>query len=128
MAPPSDPTNRQSASRKLCVAFLHPDLGIGGAERLVVDAAVALRRSGHDAQFFTAHHDPGHCFPETRPGGPDSIKVTVAGAWFFRSIFGAFKAACAYVRMILTALYLVWFSDCTPDVIFCDQVRAPCKT
>ena len=25
------------------VAFLHPDLGIGGAERLVVDAAVALQ-------------------------------------------------------------------------------------
>ena len=25
------------------VVFLHPDLGIGGAERLVVDAAVALQ-------------------------------------------------------------------------------------
>ena len=25
------------------IAFLHPDLGIGGAERLVVDAAVALQ-------------------------------------------------------------------------------------
>ena len=30
------------------IAFLHPDLGIGGAERLVVDAAVALKQKGHD--------------------------------------------------------------------------------
>ena len=27
---------------RLRIAFLHPDLGLGGAERLVVDAAVAL--------------------------------------------------------------------------------------
>jgi len=27
------------------IAFLHPDLGLGGAERLVVDGAVALRNS-----------------------------------------------------------------------------------
>ena len=36
------------------VAFLHPDLGIGGAERLVVDAAVALQvrwESGVDIVF-----------------------------------------------------------------------------
>ena len=32
----------------LKIAFLHPDLGIGGAERLVVDAAVALKQKGHD--------------------------------------------------------------------------------
>ena len=30
------------------IAFLHPDLGIGGAERLVVDAAVALKQEGHE--------------------------------------------------------------------------------
>ena len=32
---------RHDGRRSLRVAFLHPDLGIGGAERLVVDAAVA---------------------------------------------------------------------------------------
>ena len=31
----------------LRVLFLHPDLGLGGAERLVVDAAVALAGRGH---------------------------------------------------------------------------------
>ena len=29
------------------VVFVHPDLGIGGAERLVVDAALALQQRGH---------------------------------------------------------------------------------
>lgn len=47
------------------VVFLHPDLGIGGAERLVVDAAVALKSQGCDVQIWTAHHDPTHCFSET---------------------------------------------------------------
>lgn len=47
------------------VVFLHPDLGIGGAERLVVDAAVALKSRGCSVQIWTAHYDPKHCFSET---------------------------------------------------------------
>lgn len=47
------------------VVFVHPDLGIGGAERLVVDAAVALKSQGCSVQIWTAHYDPTHCFSET---------------------------------------------------------------
>lgn len=47
------------------VVFIHPDLGIGGAERLVVDAAVALKSKGCSVQIWTAHYDPSHCFSET---------------------------------------------------------------
>ena len=50
------------------VAFLHPDLGIGGAERAVLDAGLALKSKGHSVEFFTAHHDPKHCFQETKDG------------------------------------------------------------
>jgi alpha-1,3/alpha-1,6-mannosyltransferase len=50
------------------VVFVHPDLGIGGAERAVVDAALALKSKGHEVRFLTAHHDPAHCFQETRDG------------------------------------------------------------
>jgi len=50
------------------IAFIHPDLGLGGAERLVVDAAIGLKSRGHDVEFFTSHHDPSHCFKETRDG------------------------------------------------------------
>ena len=48
------------------VAIVHPDLGIGGAERLIVDAAVALKERNHEIIIYTSHHDPNHCFPETK--------------------------------------------------------------
>ena len=50
------------------IVFIHPDLGIGGAERLVVDAAVGLQERGHKVTIFTNHCDQGHCFDEARNG------------------------------------------------------------
>jgi alpha-1,3/alpha-1,6-mannosyltransferase len=54
--------------RTKTIVFLHPDLGIGGAERLVVDAAVGLQKRGHRVVIFTSHCDPAHCFDEARDG------------------------------------------------------------
>ena len=68
-------------SQKLRVCFLHPDLGIGGAERLVVDAAVAAQRRGHAVTIYTAHHDDARCFAETRDG---TLAVRLAGGWLPR--------------------------------------------
>ncbi|XP_061675479.1 alpha-1,3/1,6-mannosyltransferase ALG2 isoform X2 [Syngnathoides biaculeatus] len=101
------------------VVFLHPDLGIGGAERLVVDAAVALKSKGCDVQIWTAHHDPTHCFSETLD--PD-LPVVCVGDWLPTSVFGYLHALCAYLRMIYVAFYLVFFSGLEYDVVFCDQV------
>ncbi|XP_007556284.1 alpha-1,3/1,6-mannosyltransferase ALG2 [Poecilia latipinna] len=101
------------------VVFLHPDLGIGGAERLVVDAAVALKSQGCSVQIWTAHYDPKHCFSETRD--PD-LPVVCAGDWLPTSVFGYLHALCAYLRMIYVAFYLVFLSGVEYDVIFCDQV------
>lgn len=101
------------------VAFLHPDLGIGGAERLVVDAALALKSKGCVVRFITTHHDPNHCFAETKDG---TFPVTVVGDWIPRSILGRFHAVCAYIRMIYAAFYLTFFSGLCPDVVFCDLV------
>lgn len=56
------------ASKKQNIVFFHPDLGIGGAERLVVDAAVGLQDRGHKVTIFTSHCDPRHCFDEARDG------------------------------------------------------------
>lgn len=50
------------------IVFFHPDLGIGGAERLVIDAAVGLQNRGHKVTIFTSHCDPTHCFDEARDG------------------------------------------------------------
>ncbi|KAI9732363.1 MAG: Alpha-1,3-mannosyltransferase-like protein [Cirrosporium novae-zelandiae] len=60
----STPTDKKSDRKN--IVFFHPDLGIGGAERLVVDAAVGLQNRGHKVTIFTNHCDPGHCFDETR--------------------------------------------------------------
>ena len=72
MPPPRRPQDAaQSASgtvQKGAIVFFHPDLGIGGAERLVVDAAVGLQERGHRVVIFTNHCDPGHCFDECRDG------------------------------------------------------------
>jgi len=75
-----------SGNKKFRVAFIHPDLGIGvkypfflrtlsltivtsgGAERLVVDAALGLQALGHSVDIYTSHHDPNHSFDETNNG------------------------------------------------------------
>lgn len=53
---------------KKTIVFIHPDLGIGGAERLVIDAAVGLQSRGHKITILTSHCDPAHCFEEARDG------------------------------------------------------------
>lgn len=50
------------------IVFFHPDLGIGGAERLIIDAAVGLQNLGHKVVIYTSHCDPRHCFDEARDG------------------------------------------------------------
>ncbi|KAK2582960.1 hypothetical protein KPH14_009016 [Odynerus spinipes] len=100
------------------IIFLHPDLGIGGAERLVVDSALALKKSGHDVSFVTTHHDPDHCFIETKDG---TIPVTVVGNWLPRHILGKFFALCAYIRMVYAATYIIFLKN-RPELVFCDLV------
>lgn len=51
------------------VTIIHPDLGIGGAERLVVDVAIAMKRNGHGVQFVTNYFNPKHAFIETTEFG-----------------------------------------------------------
>uniref|UniRef100_A0A6J0UT24 Alpha-1,3/1,6-mannosyltransferase ALG2 n=1 Tax=Pogona vitticeps TaxID=103695 RepID=A0A6J0UT24_9SAUR len=101
------------------VFFLHPDLGIGGAERLVVDAALALRSRGCRVQIWTPRYDPARCFSETR-----QLDVRTAGGWLPRSILGRGHALCAALRMVWLALHVLLLSGEEFDVFFCDQVSA----
>jgi alpha-1,3/alpha-1,6-mannosyltransferase len=50
------------------VVFVHPDLGIGGAERLIIDAAVGLQLAGHKVTILTSYRNKNHCFEEARDG------------------------------------------------------------
>ncbi|XP_019364702.1 PREDICTED: alpha-1,3/1,6-mannosyltransferase ALG2 [Gavialis gangeticus] len=100
------------------VLFLHPDLGLGGAERLVVDAALALQARGCRVQIWTAHYDPARCFAETR-----RLAVRAVGDWLPRSLAGRAHALCAALRMLYVALCALLCAP-PPDVFVCDQVSA----
>ncbi|KAF9181989.1 Alpha-1,3-mannosyltransferase-like protein [Haplosporangium sp. Z 767] len=100
--------------KPLRVAFLHPDLGIGGAERLVVDAAVGLQNLGHNVVMYTSHHDPTHCFEETRDG---TLTVRVGGNTIVpRTLLGRFYIICAILRNLHLALMILRLNSSVPDV------------
>ena len=112
-----------TGARALRIAFCHPDLGLGGAERLIVDAAQELGSRGHDVDVYTAYYDPKRCFEETKSG---SFRVLVRGNCFPRSIGNRAMALCAYMRCLLMALSVCIVSIMRPskrhDVVIVDQV------
>lgn len=100
------------------VAFLHPDLGLGGAERLVVDAATALQSAGHRVVMLTSRHDPARAFPATVDG---TLTVRVHGRWIPFHVAQRLRAPSAIARMA----HLARIATRTPDaydVIVCDLV------
>ncbi|KAL3908492.1 MAG: hypothetical protein SGPRY_009777, partial [Prymnesium sp.] len=118
LLPPSHPSR---PSRLLHIVFIHPDLGIGGAERLIVDAALTMQRRGHRVSVLTSHHDPSRCFTETRDG---TLQVRLAGAGIPPHLFGRFHIVCATLRGCAAAIQLI-LTEPTCDVVAVDQVAAP---
>jgi alpha-1,3/alpha-1,6-mannosyltransferase len=105
-------------TRALRIGFLHPDLGLGGAERLVVDAALQLQALGHHVTLFTAHHDRTRCFEETRDG---ALNVRVHGDFFPTQIGGRLLAPWAITRMAYVSCVAA-LRHGPFDVFFCDVV------
>ncbi|XP_063922581.1 alpha-1,3/1,6-mannosyltransferase ALG2-like [Zophobas morio] len=103
------------------VAFVHPDLGIGGAERLVLDVAGALASQGDEVIFLTNHFDKSHAFEELKRG---DFPVYVYGDWIPRSVFGRFQAFCAYIRMTyLVFVYALFYrGEQKPHLYFVDLI------
>ncbi|KAM7194883.1 hypothetical protein V8F20_007748 [Naviculisporaceae sp. PSN 640] len=105
--PKPDPGDKEEP--KKTIVFLHPDLGIGGAERLVVDAAVSLQNRGHKVVIFTSFCDPGHCFDEARDG---TLDVRVRGNTLVPpSLLGRFSILCAILRQLHLILQISLFSS-----------------
>ncbi|KAG7394355.1 Alpha-1,3-mannosyltransferase-like protein [Phytophthora boehmeriae] len=110
------------SSQGLRVGFLHPDFGIGGAENLVVSAAVALQQRGAHVTVFTAHHDVTHCFEETRGDGPLAAHVRVHGDFLPQTILGKLYALCAVLRVLFVTLCIALYYIEDIDVFVVDQV------
>ncbi|KAL2891174.1 Alpha-1 3/1 6-mannosyltransferase alg-2 [Ceratocystis lukuohia] len=114
MAPPKPKT----------FVFFHPDLGIGGAERLVVDAAVGLQNKGHKVVIFTSHCDPSHCFEEARDG---TLDVRVRGNLFPASIFARLTILFSILRQLHLILQIYLNGELAalnPDIFIVDQLSA----
>ncbi|EPE07634.1 glycosyltransferase family 4 protein [Ophiostoma piceae UAMH 11346] len=119
----------KSAKQKKTIVFFHPDLGIGGAERLVVDAAVGLQNRGHRVVIFTSHCDPTHCFDEVRPkeaGGILDVRVR-GGTVVPASVLGRFAIFCAIARQVHLLLQ-IWLTGelegLHASAYFVDQLSA----
>ncbi|UPK99382.1 hypothetical protein LCI18_010317 [Fusarium solani-melongenae] len=111
--------------KKPAIVFFHPDLGIGGAERLVVDAAVGLQERGHRVVIFTNHCDPKHCFEECRDG---TLDVRVRGNWIIpMSILSRLTILCAILRHVHLIFQITLsgeLRDLKPRTFIVDQLSA----
>ena len=102
------------------VIFLRPSLGIGGAERWALDAALALQANGWDVEIVVNQFDPRRTFPEAREG---RVKITALGgrpAWLAASRFRAFSALIGQ-RILLRRLRQRG-PAAAPDLFICDLV------
>ncbi|KAI9371807.1 hypothetical protein BJX61DRAFT_485784 [Aspergillus egyptiacus] len=92
MQPPS------KRPRRANITIIHPDLGIGGAERLIIDVALALQATGHKVTIYTSHRDKAHCFEEARDG---TLDVRVRGNSIFPAhVAGRFHVLMAILRQV----------------------------
>ena len=110
--------NNNNQKKKLRIAFLHPDLGLGGAERLVVDCAVGLVKHKHAVHMFTSHYDENRSFSETREG---LFEISVHGDWLPRHCCQFFHIFFAILRNIWLAICVCCFYP-TFDIFICDQI------
>ena len=103
--------------RSLNVAFLRPALGIGGAERLVVDAALELGARGHAVTLFVgARQEPQ--LDEVRAG---LVRIVAVGRLLPTQLGQRLRAPAAIVRAAWVARALARTTP-PPDIIVCDLV------
>lgn len=105
--------------RPLHVVFLHLDLGIGGAEQLVLQLATASHESGHRLNIVTTRCDANHCFAAFKPEtGFLAPVVHVWGRYIPSNILGKGQALCSTVRLMYLACRMALKTS--PDVIVVD--------
>lgn len=90
--------------RHLNIAFIHPDLGIGGAERLVIDAALGLQERGHKVTIYTNHCDKIHCFDEIKNM---QLEVVIIGDFISGHLFGKLHIFFSTLKQLVLFFWLV---------------------
>jgi alpha-1,3/alpha-1,6-mannosyltransferase len=102
-------------NRLLNVAFVRPGLGIGGAERLVVDAALELEARGHAVTLFVGDRQEAQ-LDEVRTG---RLRVVAGGRLLPAQVAQRLRAPAAIARAAWAACRL---GRAVPeaDVVVCD--------
>jgi len=104
--------------RSLRIGFVHPQLGVGGSERLVLDAASCLQLAGHRVTIFTSRHNREHSLDDARDG---AVEVRTYGDFLPLDIANRMLAPCNIGRTCYAALRLAMSREHF-DVIFTDLV------
>ena len=103
--------------RPLDIAFVRPGLGIGGAERLVVDAALELGARGHAVTLYVGDRQEAQ-LDEVRAG---LVRVVAVGHWLPAHVAQRLRAPAAIVRTAWAARALARHPP-APDVVVVDMV------
>jgi alpha-1,3/alpha-1,6-mannosyltransferase len=108
----------RASARALTIALLHPELGFGGSERLMLDAALELTRRGHRVTTLTSRCDPARAFADATSGALD---VRVRSAWIPHELGRRARVPLAMLKM--TALARATRRELgRVDVVLCDLV------
>jgi alpha-1,3/alpha-1,6-mannosyltransferase len=121
------PNNQAPISvRATKVVFLHLDLGIGGAEQLVLQLATASVALGHEVLLVTTRCEPHHCFAAVHPDGDLHKFLRVWGNWIPADLFGYGRAFCSTLRLLYLALCVVLHNETwSANVIVVDVLPTP---
>jgi alpha-1,3/alpha-1,6-mannosyltransferase len=98
------------------VAFIHPDLGIGGAERLILDAARAVK-TVHSTSIWTSRYESTRALDDAK-----DFQVNVRGNWLPRHFFGLFHIIFALLRNLVVTVQCARQSGA--DIFIVDQISA----
>jgi alpha-1,3/alpha-1,6-mannosyltransferase len=101
------------------VAFIHPDLGIGGAERLILDAARAVRTKYDRLTIWTSRYEPTRALSDARDF---HASINVRGYWIPRHFLGFFHIFFALFRNLVLTIQCARHSRA--DIFIVDQISA----
>lgn len=103
------------------IIFVHLDLGIGGAEQLVLSLAAASQDAGHDVTIVTSHCSQTHCFDQVKkPEGRLYKNLLVWGDFLPTNIMGIATAFCSSIRMMYLSYWTAKRFGHSADLIVLD--------
>ncbi|KAK1350837.1 alpha-1,3/1,6-mannosyltransferase [Hamiltosporidium tvaerminnensis] len=99
---------------KICV--IHPNLGIGGAERLMLDICKSLKDEDNEVVLISKNFDEKRCFDDTL----DICRPLLVGKFIPDSIVGRGMSFFSLLTAIYISVYVILFVEA--DIVILDHV------